>query len=189
MSDTFTDPQTIIDFWREAGRDRWFTPDPDFDSLVRQRFLDLYERAALGELDAWTEEPNGALALVILLDQFPRNMFRGLARMYATDAKALQLAHEALARGDHWRVGDDINQFFVMPLMHAEDLAEQEACVALMAEVDPENLSFALEHRDTVSRFGRFPHRNRILGRTTRDDEAAFLADQGEPAAAHSTNS
>jgi uncharacterized protein (DUF924 family) len=189
MSDTFTDPQTIIDFWREAGPDRWFTADPDFDALVRNRFLDLYERAALGELDSWTEEPNGALALVILLDQFPRNMFRGHARMYATDAKALQLAQEALARGDHWRVGDDINQFFVMPLMHAEDLAEQDACVVLMEEVDPANLSFAHEHRDTIRRFGRFPHRNVILGRPPRDDESLFLAD-GDPAKeAHSTNS
>lgn len=189
MSDTFTDPQTIIDFWREAGPDRWFTADPEFDSRIRQRFLDLYERAALGELDSWTEEPNGALALVMLLDQFPRNMFRGHARMYATDPKALQLAQEALARGDHWRVGDDINQFFVMPLMHAEDLAEQDACVALMTEVDPQSLSFALEHRETIQRFGRFPHRNAILGRPSREDEVRFLADGAAAEEVHSTNS
>ncbi|BDA86169.1 hypothetical protein Sa4125_37110 [Aureimonas sp. SA4125] len=189
MSETFTDPQTIIDFWREAGPDRWFFADADFDSLIRQRFLDIYERAALGELDSWTEEPNGALALVLLLDQFPRNMFRGHRRMYQTDAKALHLAREALARGDHLAVGDDVNQFLVLPLMHAEDLAMQDACVALMEEVDPDNLSFAHEHRETVRRFGRFPHRNVILGRPSSEEELEFLkATQGTDTA-HSTKS
>ena len=189
MSDTYTDPQTIIDFWREAGPDRWFTANPAFDRLIRRRFLDIYERAALGELDVWTEEPTGTLALVILLDQFPRNMFRGHSRMYATDAKALRIARKALSRGDHLTVGDDINQFLAMPLMHAEDNEAQEACVAWMVDIDPDNLSFAHEHRDTIQRFGRFPHRNEILGRDSTEAERKFLAAGPDSDAVNSTKS
>lgn len=175
MSDYSIDPQAIVDFWRDLGPERWFEKDEALDETIAQRFGDVYERAALGEFDAWADEPNGALALVLLLDQFPRNMFRGTPRAFQTDAKALAIAKAALARGDHYHVGEDVNQFFAMPLMHSETLADQEACVRWMAEIGEENLSFAEEHRDIVAQFGRFPHRNRILDRPDAAGEQAFL--------------
>lgn len=174
MSDYTIDPQRIVDFWREVP-DKWFEKDEAFDETIRQRFEDIYERAAQGDLDAWAEDATGALALVLLLDQFPRNMYRGSPRMFATDEKALAIAKAALARGDAVTLGEDVNQFLAMPLMHSEDLGDQEACVEWMREIGPENLSFAEEHRDIIARHGRFPHRNAVLGRDSRDEEHAFL--------------
>ncbi|KQT44430.1 hypothetical protein ASG43_13850 [Aureimonas sp. Leaf454] len=179
MSDYSIDPQRIVDFWRDAGPDRWFVADEAFDATIRQRFEDIYERAAQGDLDAWADDATGALALVLLLDQFPRNMYRGTPRMYATDARALAIAKAALARGDAVTLGEDVNQFLAMPLMHSEDLADQDACVEWMREIGPENLPFAEEHRDVVARHGRFPHRNAILGRVSTDGERAFLDEGG----------
>jgi uncharacterized protein (DUF924 family) len=179
MSDFSVDPQTIVDFWREASPDRWFGKDAEFDATVRQRFRDVHERAAANGLDAWAAEPTGALALILLLDQFPRNMFRGTERAYATDAKALAIAKVALERGDADTVGEDVNRFLALPLMHSEDLADQHACVGWMERLDPESLRHAVEHRDVVARFGRFPHRNAILGRKTSEEERAFLDDGG----------
>ncbi|KTQ98590.1 hypothetical protein NS226_00735 [Aureimonas ureilytica] len=179
MSDYSIDPQTIVDFWRDLGPERWFARDDELDATIAQRFGDVYERAAAGELDGWAEEPNGALALVLILDQFPRNMFRGTPRAFETDAKALQLAKAALARGDHYHVGEDVNQFFALPLMHSENLEDQEACVRWMGEIGEENVPYAEEHRDIVARFGRFPHRNTILGRATTSEEQAFLESGG----------
>jgi uncharacterized protein (DUF924 family) len=179
MSEYSIDPQTIVDFWRDLGPERWFVKDDELDETITQRFRDVYERAAQGEFDDWAQEPNGALALVILLDQFPRNMFRGTAQAFATDEKALAIAKAALQRGDQWHVGEDVNQFFAMPLMHSEDLADQEDCVRWMGEIGEENVPFAVEHRDIVARFGRFPHRNAILGRETTADETTFLEGGG----------
>ncbi|WP_062232036.1 DUF924 family protein [Aureimonas sp. N4] len=179
MSDYSIDPQTIVDFWRDLGPERWFARDDELDATIAQRFGDVYERAAAGELDSWADEPNGALALVLILDQFPRNMFRGTPRAFETDAKALQLAKAALARGDHYHVGEDVNQFFALPLMHSENLEDQEACVRWMGEIGEENVPYAEEHRDIVARFGRFPHRNTILGRATTSEEQAFLEGGG----------
>ena len=179
MNDYSIDPQTIIDFWRDLGPGGWFRKDDEVDATIRRRFGDVHERAARGELDGWAQEPNGALALVILLDQFPRNMFRGTPRMFATDEKALALARNALARGDHYGVGEDVNQFFAMPLMHSETLADQEDCVRWMREIGEENVPFAEEHRDIVARCGRFPHRNAVLGRPATAEEEAFLAGGG----------
>ncbi|RIX98422.1 DUF924 domain-containing protein [Aureimonas flava] len=175
MSEYSIDPQTIVDFWRDLGPERWFVKDRELDETIVHRFGDVYERAAQGEFDAWADEPNGALALVILLDQFPRNMFRGSPQAYATDAKALAIARAALARGDQWHVGEDVNQFFAMPLMHSETLDDQDECVRWMNEIGEENVPHAVEHRDIVARFGRFPHRNAVLGRDTTADERAFL--------------
>ncbi|MCB8839285.1 DUF924 family protein [Aurantimonas sp. VKM B-3413] len=174
------DPQAIVEFWREAGPDRWFGKDEAFDETIRRRFGDVYERAARGELDSWQEEPTGILALILLLDQFPRNMFRGTPLAFATDAKALELAKTALARGDHMTVAEDINQFLVMPLMHCEDLAEQDECVAWMEKIgDEANVASAREHREILDRFGRFPHRNAILGRESSPEETEFLENGG----------
>lgn len=179
MSDYSIDPQTIVDYWREAGKERWFEKDDAFDEAVTRRFRDVYERAAAGELDHWIEEPTGALALVILLDQFPRNMFRGEPRMFYTDERALEIAGIALERGDHHTVGEDINQFLAMPFMHSESLTDQETCVQWMEEIGPDNLTFAEEHRDIVQRFGRFPHRNAIVGRASTPEETVFLEEGG----------
>ncbi|WP_062017731.1 DUF924 family protein [Aureimonas sp. AU4] len=185
MSDTFIDsdysidPQSVVDFWREIGPEGWFRKDPELDRTITSRFGDLYERAARGHLDSWADEPNGALALVILLDQFPRNMFRGTPRAFETDEKALKLARAALARGDHYHVGEDVNQFLAMPLMHSEKLADQEDCVRWMGEIGEENVPFAIEHRDIVQRFGRFPHRNAVLGRESSSEELRFLEEGG----------
>ncbi|NDV87384.1 DUF924 family protein [Aurantimonas aggregata] len=174
------DPQTIVDFWREAGPDRWFSKDDAFDAEIRNRFGDIYEQAARGELESWRDDATGSLALVILLDQFPRNMFRGTPRAFATDEKALAIAREALARGDAHTVGDDINQFLAVPLMHAEDLAAQEECIEWMNEIgDEKNVAFAKDHRDIIARFGRFPHRNPVLDRETTPEEQAFLNEGG----------
>lgn len=180
MSETILDPQAIIDFWREAGPEKWFERNEAFDATIGQRFGDVYERAALGDLDSWADEPNGALALVILLDQFPRNMFRGDPAMYATDEKARKIARMALARGDAEHVPDDVNQFFVMPLMHSEILDDHDECVRWMERIgDERNLKFANRHRDIVRRFARFPHRNALLGRRSTPEEEAFMADGG----------
>jgi len=180
MSETILDPQVIVDFWREAGPEKWFEKDEAFDETIRQRFGDLYERAALGDLDSWAEEPNGALALILLLDQFPRNMFRGSPRMYAIDAKAAQIARASLDAGDAEHLPDDVNQFLVLPLMHSESRADHDACVAWMDRIGTEeNRKFARHHREIIEQFGRFPHRNSLLGRETTAEERKFIAECG----------
>ena len=174
------DPQTIVDFWREAGREKWFKKDLAFDETIRQRFGDLYEMAARGELDGWAEDANGALALVILLDQFPRNIFRDSPLAFATDEKALAIARTALARGDHETVAEDVNQFLAMPLMHSERLVDQKECLAWMREIgDTENVKYAEVHHNIIADFARFPHRNDVLGRETTAEEQAYLAKGG----------
>ena len=168
-------PTDILAFWRQAGYDRWYNKDDAFDAEVRHRFLDLW-RAAAGELSSWEASDEGALALTIVLDQFPRNMFRGEARAFSSDAAALAVAQRALARGADARVDPELVQFFYLPFMHSEQLADQLRCVALFRKTpDGENLKYAEEHADIIRRFGRFPHRNRVLGRATTPEEQAFL--------------
>ncbi|MCQ0987404.1 DUF924 family protein [Jiella marina] len=180
MSSYAPDPQTIVEFWREAGPKRWFEKDEAFDATIRRRFGDIYEMAARGDLEGWAREANGALALVIVLDQFPRNMFRDSPLAFATDDKALEIGKMALARGDHETVAEDVNQFLAMPLMHSETLADQDECVEWMKQIgDAENVKFAEDHRDIIARFGRFPHRNAVLGRDTTAEEQAFLDEGG----------
>ena len=180
MSEYAIDPQIIVDFWRDAGPERWFAKSDAFDATIRQRFGDIYEQAAAGDRDAWIEEPTGALALVILLDQFPRNIFRSSPQAFATDAKALAIARTALARGDDRIVGEDLNAFLAMPLMHSENLADQEACVEWMETIGGAgNRKAAAEHCAIIARFGRFPHRNAVLGRQSTPEELEFLASGG----------
>jgi uncharacterized protein (DUF924 family) len=169
------EPADVLRFWREAGPDKWFTRDDAFDAEVREKFLATYEAAAAGKLAAWEGTPEGALALVIVLDQFPRNMFRGDARCFAADPLARAAANRALKRGDELDVPAAERGFFFLPFMHSEDLADQERCVALYREAEDENLKYAVEHRDIVRRFGRFPHRNAALGRATTPEEQAYL--------------
>jgi uncharacterized protein (DUF924 family) len=170
----------VLTFWFEAGPDRWFTKDPALDEAMRERFLALYEQAAAGELAAWEEVPKSALALVILLDQFPRNMFRGTPRAYATDPMARDVAGRAILHGFDRKVDDIERQFFYLPFMHSEDLADQKHCVALyQASGLTDGLTYAEEHHAIIARFGRFPHRNAILGRETTEEEQRFLDEGG----------
>ena len=179
MGEAHVAPADILAFWRDAGPDRWYMPDDAFDARVRQRFLSLWQRAAAGELSSWETSDDGALALVIVLDQFPRNMFRGDARTYASDAQAREVAHRAVERGVDARIDPVLREFLYLPFMHSEHLADQLRCIELSrAAGHTESLKWAEHHADIIRRFGRFPHRNGLLGRATTPEEQAFL-DQG----------
>jgi len=169
-------PAAVLEFWRSAGSEKWFAKDAAFDAEIRARFLPAWEAAAGGQLTGWEETAQGALALTIVLDQFPRNMFRGDPRTYQEDAAARAVGARAIARGFDLAVPHDERQFFYLPFMHSETLADQEHCVALAERYgDDEFLGYALRHADIVRRFGRFPHRNALLGRATTAEEQAFL--------------
>ena len=169
----------VVEFWREAGPALWFAKNADFDTRFRERFLTLHEAAARGELSGWIAKPDGALALVLLLDQFPRNAFRGTPRMYETDVMARELAQAAIDAGHDTSVALELQVFFYLPFGHSEDVTDQERAVALCKRLGQPHLSFAEGHRDIVRRFGRFPHRNAILGRTTTAEEQRFLSEGG----------
>ena len=174
---TFAD---VISFWREAGPERWFEKDEDFDRTIRSKFLAFHEAAARSELAALEESPEGALALVVLLDQFPRNMFRGSVHAFATDPLARAVANRALVRGFDQAIEKMMQPFFYLPFMHSELLADQDRSVRLHeAFGDVERLKYAEAHRTIVFKFGRFPHRNRALGRDTTPAEQTFLDDGG----------
>lgn len=169
-------PADVIEFWRKAGEEKWFKASPEFDKEVRERFSRVHDAAAAGKLDSWAETAEGALALVIVLDQFSRNMFRGTARAFATDAAAREVARRALARKFDLEVDVAMRTFFFLPFMHSENLADQDYCVELYRALgEPEGIKFAEIHRDAIARFGRFPHRNEMLGRKSSDDEIAYL--------------
>jgi uncharacterized protein (DUF924 family) len=173
-------PADILVFWHNVGPQGWFARDDETDATIRTRFLAVHEAAAAGLLAAWEDTADGALALLIVLDQFPRNMFRGSARAYASDTLARAVADRALARGFDLRFANPERRFFYLPFMHSEDLADQERCVSLCAAAgDRDGVDYAVIHADIIRRFGRFPHRNASLGRTTTADEAAFLAAGG----------
>jgi uncharacterized protein (DUF924 family) len=172
-TDTVT-PAEILAFWRGAGRDRWYEKDAGFDADVRQRFLETWRKAAAGGLSSWEVSDDGALALTIVLDQFPRNMFRGTPQAYASDALAREVAGRALARSVDARIEPVLQEFLYLPFMHSEHLPDQLRCVELFRN-SPDNLKYAEQHADIIRRFGRFPHRNGVLGRATTPDEQAFL--------------
>jgi uncharacterized protein (DUF924 family) len=173
-SNAVTTPAEILAFWRKAGRDRWYRKDDAFDAEVRRRYLDLWRAAAAGELSLWEANDDGALALVIVLDQFPRNMFRGEAQAFSSDAAARDVAARAVARGTDARIEPLLQEFLYMPFMHSEHLPDQLRCVELFRNSE-ENIKYAEEHADIIRRFGRFPHRNRLLGRATTPEEQAYL--------------
>ncbi|MBK3662363.1 DUF924 domain-containing protein [Bradyrhizobium diazoefficiens] len=173
-------PAGVLAFWREAGRERWYKPSDAFDAEVRRRFLPLWQKAAAGELVSWEDCDDGALALVIVLDQFPRNMFRGTPEAFASDPLARDVARRAIARGADRRIDPLLLEFLYLPFMHSEHLPDQLHCVALFENTDnAENLKYAREHADIIARFGRFPHRNRLLGRDSTAEERAFLDSGG----------
>jgi uncharacterized protein (DUF924 family) len=177
MTDPTTpSPRDVLDFWLAAGPERWFKKDAAFDADIRERFLAAHEAAARGALDRWAETREGALALLLLLDQFSRNLHRGDAKTFAADAKARGIAEHALARGDDAATPMPLRQFFYLPFMHSETLADQERSVALYRALgDIDLLKHAEEHAGIIRRFGRFPHRNALLGRATTAEERAFL--------------
>lgn len=170
----------VVDFWRGVVADGlWMVKDPDFDRVFRERFLDLHMDAAARRCDGWIESPDGALALMVLLDQFPRNAFRETAHMYATDGLARMFAREAERRGHMAQVDDGFRVFFIFPFTHSEELADQETSIALSARISQERAQRVSGHRDIILRFGRFPHRNPVLGREHTREEEAFLAGGG----------
>lgn len=172
-------PGAVAAFWAPLGHAVWFGKDPVFDQKFREAFAAEHGAAARGELMPWLSTAQGALSLVVLLDQYPRNAFRGTARMYATDTLARIVADMALDLGHDRAFGDDLRGFFYLPVAHSEELADQERSVALCADLPEPGPSHSRGHRDTIAQFGRFPHRNPILGRVTTPEETAWLAAGG----------
>lgn len=170
----------VVGFWREAGvQGLWFSKDTGFDSAFRDRFIDVHMEVAARRHDGWMSTPEGALALILLTDQFPRNAFRGTGHMYATDPLARCYARQALAARQMDEVEPNLRLFVCLPFSHSEDMADQDISVRLNAELGQPWLSHAEGHRDIIRRFGRFPHRNPMLGRVTTDEEQSFLKDGG----------
>jgi uncharacterized protein (DUF924 family) len=165
----------VLAFWRDAGPKLWFARDEAFDTRFREQFLALHEWAARGELGAWANTADGALALILLLDQFPRNAFRGTMRMFATDAMARRTAAAMIASGQDQAIDPLLRMFVYLPFEHSEELVDQERAVELNRPLGGEALKWAEIHRDIIQRFGRFPHRNPILGRATTAEEQAFI--------------
>lgn len=174
-----SEARAVIDFWRAAGPGLWFAKDAEFDRRFRERFADAHAAAARGELSDWAKSADGALALILLLDQYPRNAFRGTPRMYATDAAAREQAARAVAAGFERAVAPELQPFVILPFGHSELLADQELSVALARRLGQPHLGHAEHHCDIVRRFGRFPHRNAILGRPSTDAERHFLENGG----------
>ena len=176
MTSDIASPQAVVAFWREAGPDKWYEKNATFDQQIRERFLATHEAAARGELSDWENSAEGALALLILLDQFPRNMFRGSARAFATDPLARAITTRSIDKGLEHAVPENMRNFFYLPFQHSEALADQERSLALYrAAGDNDNMKWADIHADIIRRFGRFPHRNAVLGRKTTPEEQAFL--------------
>jgi uncharacterized protein (DUF924 family) len=166
----------VLSFWLAAGPKRWFEPDDVLDAAIRERFAATYEDASAGLLTPWENSPEGAIALVIVLDQFPRNMFRGSARAYAADQFARAVAERAIAKGFDRQIEMPVRQFFYLPFEHSEAIEDQETCLALMRVAGgAEQIKWAELHADIIRRFGRFPHRNAALGRATTPEEQSFL--------------
>jgi len=164
--------QDVLAFWfAPAQKGRWYAKDDQFDAEIRQRFLATYEAAYAGELDEWRSTPESLLGLIILLDQFSRNMFRGSSRAFASDAHAVRLTKEGIERGFHGSLNGAQLDFFFMPLMHSESLSDHD----LLAQLGHGGNRYARQHREIIARFGRFPHRNETLGRENTAEEASYL--------------
>ena len=175
-------PDEVLKFWLdECGPNEWFATDSALDDTIRDRFGATWQAATEGRFSLWLTYPNGALAYIILTDQFPRNMFRDDPRAFSTDRAALAAAKSAIAKGWDLRVDAPARQFFYMPLEHSENLCDQDRAVRLICErmEDDVYLLHARAHREVIRQFGRFPHRNAILGRESTVDEAAFLKHPG----------
>lgn len=188
-----SDPHAVLSFWFDRPADEpgtgnrrkvWFIKKPKFDRQIATHFLDLYEQAAAGRLDHWQTTAEGSLALCLLLDQFPRHLFRGQPQAFATDAKALTIAQGAIAQGFDQQLPPIQRVFFYLPLEHSENLVHQRQCVERFSplQYDPDIEDFytyAIKHLQVIERFGRFPHRNQILGRQSTPEEIEFLKQPG----------
>ncbi len=167
----------ILEFWASIGKQAWWTKNNDIDRQILEQFSELHAKATAGELDQWAETADGALALIIILDQFSRNMFRGSARTFAQDRQALEHAKIAVKNGLDKQSREDLRLFFYLPFEHSESIIDQNRSVLLMHSIgnEPDNMKAVLEHREIIQRFGRFPHRNAVLGRHTTPAEQAYL--------------
>ncbi len=166
----------LLAFWRDAGMGKWFAGGVAFDEECRARWQDAHFAAARREHDGWMETADGALALVLLLDQIPRNIFRGSGHAFATDPLALHFATRAIGAGFDAQVEPALRFFFYLPFEHSEAMADQQRAVELFTALDDANLlGYAVAHREVIAQFGRFPHRNAALGRTSTPDEQAWL--------------
>lgn len=176
-------PAAVLAFWQQAGPARWFAKDDAFDAAIAAQFTAAHHMAARGELDRWAQDWQGALALLILLDQFPRNLFRQSPHAFATDGLAIAHARRAVDAGLDQQAPAELRVFFYMPFEHSEALADQDRCVALCRTLDAASGSewskWAELHREIVARFGRFPHRNPMLGRDMTAEEQAYIAGGG----------
>lgn len=175
--------QDILHFWFEESQPaQWFQKNDDFDRQIRDRFMVTLTMARDGLCDHWADQADGALALCIVLDQFPRNVFRDSAEAFASDDKALRVAKSALERGFDQVLPPLKRRFLYLPFEHAENLDEQRRSVALFAAMkddDPMGYDYALRHQDVIERFGRFPHRNAVLGRESTAEEMLYLSQPG----------
>lgn len=175
--------QEILEFWFEDTQPaQWFQVNPDFDNDIKGRFEDAYDKASRGIFDDWKTDSDGCLALCLLLDQFPRNMYRGTAKAFATDAKALVVAKFALAKGFDQVLTPIKRRFLYLPFEHSENLNDQRKCVDLfdrMKKDDPLGYDYALRHLKVIEKYGRFPHRNKVLSRMSTPDEEEYLAQAG----------
>lgn len=175
-----SDARRVIEFWQDAGYEKWFARDPVFDDRFHDSFRELHFLAARREREDWLADAQGALALILLLDQFPRNCFRGSAHSYATDGLARHYAARAVDAGFDRQVDPALRIFFYMPFEHSEALADQQRSLDLFnATGDANYIRYAQLHYDIIARFGRFPHRNPALGRDSTDEERAYLAEGG----------
>jgi len=169
--------QEILDFWfSDEVKPMWFNSTPEFDELLRDRYEKVWGIARAGSYDHWEQEADGALALVIILDQFPLNMFRQDARQYSTEAHSRVVSSNAIKAGFDHKMTHAQKAFLYLPFMHSESLEDQDTAVSLYAKDGLEdNLRYANHHRDVIKRFGRFPHRNEALGRKSTDEEIEYL--------------
>ncbi|XP_055388664.1 uncharacterized protein LOC129617510 [Condylostylus longicornis] len=171
---------SLVSFWRSSGPPKWFSTDAAFDQELRDRFQDLHFEAARRNLDTWMETPDGALALILLLDQIPRNIFRGSSHMFATDSLARTFASQAVKnKFDQDPALKDLRSFFYMPFEHSEELEDQQRAVELMTPLGGGNVTWAKDHLNIIERFGRFPHRNAVMGRISTAEEVDYLSSGG----------
>lgn len=176
-----TEPNDVLDFWfKENGPSAWFAKDDAFDAAIVERFGEAHGQAMDGALDSWADDPYGGLALILVLDQFSRNMFRDTAQAFASDPKALGIAKAMVASGADKKLGAHERPFIYLPYEHSESGDDQALCIALFTDLGNDDLlKWAHAHKDIVDRFGRFPHRNAILGRESTAEETAFLEQPG----------
>ncbi|QXH65358.1 DUF924 family protein [Pseudomonas asgharzadehiana] len=171
--------QSVIDFWKNAGPKRWFAKDDAFDARFRDTFYSTHLQAARRELESWLGSAEGALALLILLDQYPRNAFRGTAHMFATDPLARLYAHRMVGAGLDQQIEPSLRAFCYLPFEHSESPSDQQRSLELNRHLDKNTYHWAKEHANIIERFARFPHRNEVLARVSTPAEQAFLAAGG----------